>query len=111
MKRLISHFVVTVLIATLGSGGALAQSSRSFSAMGTGPSCQLSGEDGTFSGGYENVGSFAANVQTSNGSGLLLIRPSLVTGLFTDERVNQQQEQLRDVRGDCGRGYQGLRDS
>jgi hypothetical protein len=89
MKTLISRFVVVVLIATLGSGIATAQSSGSFSAMGTGASCQISRSDGTFSGGYENVGSFTASVQTSNANGLaLLIRPSLDTGLYTDTNVS-----------------------
>jgi hypothetical protein len=106
MKTLISRFVIAVLIATLGSGIATAQSSGSFSAMGTGASCQLSGSDGTFSGGYGNVGSFTANVQTSNGNGLaLLIRPSLATGLYTDTNVstsNKNSSGISSATADVG---------
>src|SRR6266849_4200762 len=81
--RLASVFAVAVL----GSGLALAQSSGNFSATATGASCAI-GADGTFNGGTL-VNVFTSNISTSNGSGVTLnIRPSLVTGLFTQTKID-----------------------
>src|SRR5262245_14611186 len=78
---------VTALVAVLGSRLALAQSSGNFSATGTPASCAI-GTDGSFSGGT-GVHLFSADISTANGSGVTLnIRPSLVTGLFTDTKIS-----------------------
>jgi len=66
---------------------ALAQSSGNFSATGTPAACVI-GAGGTFTGGT-GVQVFSSNISTSNGSGVtLLVRPSLVTGLFTRTKID-----------------------
>jgi hypothetical protein len=73
-------------IATLIAPVALAQSSGNFSASGSSAACSI-GDGGVLSGGIV-AASFTANISTSNGSGNTLdIRPSLVTGLFTDTKI------------------------
>jgi len=68
-------------------GPAFAQSSGNFSATGTPASCAI-GTGGNFNGGTQQT-VFSADISTSNGSGVTLdIRPSLVTGLFTDTRIS-----------------------
>ncbi len=74
---------VCVLISTL----AFAQSSGNFNAMGTAAECAI-GSDGSFSNG-STLAEFTTQVQTSNANGLmLLVRPSLVTGLFTQTKLS-----------------------
>ena len=87
MKKFASVLAVAVLIAVLGSGAALAQSSGNFSATSTAASCAI-GAGGTFSGGT-GIKIFSSNISTSNGNGVTLdIRPSLVTGLFTQTKID-----------------------
>src|SRR5437867_9444627 len=84
MKKLLSVFTVTGLFAV---GLAFAQSSGNFSATATGASCAI-GAGGTPSGGTSTT-IFSANISTSSGNGVTLdIRPSLVTGLFTDTKID-----------------------
>jgi len=65
----------------------LAQSSGNFTAAGTSASCVI-GDGGVLSGGT-SLGSFTANISTGSGNGTTLdIRPGLVTGLFTDTKIN-----------------------
>ena len=87
MKQIASVFAVSALILVSMTTTALAQSSGNFSATGTGAACTI-GDGGTLGGGTgEQI--FKANISTSNGSGVTLnIRPSLVTGLFTDTKVS-----------------------
>src|SRR6266404_4866103 len=74
---------LTIAVASV----ALAQSSGNFSATGTSASCVI-GSGGAFSGGT-TLGSFTANISTGSGNGTTLnIRPDLVTGLFTDTKIN-----------------------
>jgi hypothetical protein len=83
MKRL-AVVVCTVLMAC---GSALAQSSGNFSATGTPAECVI-GAGGQFTGGT-GVQIFSSDISTSNGSGVtLLVRPSLVTGLFTRTKID-----------------------
>jgi len=83
MKKLTTVFAV----ATLGSGLVFAQSSGNFSATATGASCVI-GSNGSLSGGTTQT-IFQSNISTSSGSGVTLdIRPSLVTGLFTDTKIS-----------------------
>ena len=80
-------FTTVCGVAVLISGLAFAQSSGNFSATATAASCAI-GAGGTFSGGT-GVKLFSTNISTSSGSGVTLdIRPSLVTGLFTDTKIS-----------------------
>ena len=76
-----------VLITAAGLG--FAQSSGNFSASATAASCAI-GAGGTFSGGTgPGLKLLSANISTSNGNGVTLdIRPSLVTGLFTQTKID-----------------------
>ena len=87
MRTLASVFAVAALVTVLGSGLALAQSSGNFSATGTPASCAI-GTGGNFNGGTQ-VKIFSADISTSNANGVTLdVRPSLVTGLFTDTKIS-----------------------
>lgn len=87
MKKSVVILGIAVLIAVFASGFAFAQSSGNFSATATAASCAI-GTGGAFSGGT-GVKIFSANISTSNGSGVTLdIRPSLVTGLFTQTKID-----------------------
>src|SRR5262245_20639796 len=86
MKRIATTLVLTTSL--LASATAvLAQSSGNFSATGTGAACTI-GAGGVLGGGTgEQI--FRTNITTSNANGVTLnIRPSLVTGLFTDTKIN-----------------------
>ena len=83
--------VVMVLFAVvaLSVTNASAQSSGSFNASGTKAACTI-GDGGEFGDSGAGVNLLTTTVKTSNGSGVtLLIRPSLVTGLFTDTKISQ----------------------
>jgi hypothetical protein len=87
MRKLASLLAVAALFTVPGSRVALAQSSGNFSATGTPASCAI-GTGGNFNGGTQ-VKVFSSDISTSNGSGVTLdIRPSLVTGLFTDTKIS-----------------------
>jgi hypothetical protein len=81
---------LAILSLTIASGTAYAQSSGNFSATATNASCAI-GAGGTFSGGTGGIplSSFIANISTGSGSGTTLdIRPDLVTGLFTQTKID-----------------------
>jgi hypothetical protein len=83
IKKLAGAFAMAMLIAPI----AFAQSNGNFSASGSSAACAI-GAGGVLSGGIV-ASQFTANISTSNGSGTTLdIRPSLVTGLFTDTKIN-----------------------
>jgi hypothetical protein len=100
MRSLISVIAATILIATLGSGVALAQSSGNFSGSYFEAACAINNGGGTapvtFTGGVcTNQATdgtceiLNTGVKTSSGSGVtLLIQPSGVTGLYTDTKVS-----------------------
>src|SRR5882672_7430601 len=80
-------FVIVFTLAVSTAPKAFAQSSGNFSATATAASCAI-GAGGAFSGGT-GVKIFSSNISTSNGNGVTLnIRPSLVTGLFTDTKIS-----------------------
>ncbi len=86
MKKPILVITFFVLIASFGATMGFAQSSGSFNASGTNAACAI-GVGGGFNGGND-VELLTTYVQTSNGQGVtLVIRPSLVTGLFTDTKI------------------------
>ena len=86
---------VTVLLAILfvtalyNSTAVLAQSSGSFSASYGATQCAISNSDGTLSGGIAGNSLPDVMVKVSSGSGVaLVITPSLVTGLYTKNKVS-----------------------
>ena len=86
MKRIVSTFAfaIPLLIPPIS----FAQSNGNFSASGSGAACQINSSSGGLSGGIA-VNSFTTNISTSNGNGVTLdVRPSLVTGLFTDTKIS-----------------------
>ncbi len=84
MRKLLVLFSVGSLSTAL----AFAQASGSFNAAGTNQACAI-GAGGEFNGGAGKLSVLTTTVQTSNGQGVtLLIRPSLVTGLFTTTRIS-----------------------
>ena len=115
MRSLISVLAVTILIATLGSGIAFAQSSGNFS-YGTSPqnetACVMD-NNGVISGGETCeesctidstgvstctqpsgtcMGHAVAGIKTSAGAGnIFVVRPSAVIGLLTDVTVSSKQ--------------------
>lgn len=77
-------FVLLLLV--FASQFALSQSGN-FSATGTSASCVI-GNGGVLSGGTA-LNSLVTNIATSAGSGLTLdIRPSVVTGLFSEDKID-----------------------
>ncbi len=87
MKKITSYCVVALLTLAVTTATVYAESSGNFSAIGTGAACAI-GDGGGLSGGTEQH-VFTANIATSNGNGVtLLIRPSLVTGLFTETKID-----------------------
>jgi len=77
-----------ILIAALSAGITFGQSSGNFSATGSGAACTIDSGTGALSGGLV-VNSFTTNISTSNGNGVTLdVRPSFVTGLFTDTKIS-----------------------
>jgi len=84
VKKLAGAFAVAMLFSPV----VFAQSSGNFSATGSGASCVIDSTSGKLSGGTM-VNSFTTNISSSNGNGVTLdIRPSLVTGLFTDTKIS-----------------------
>src|SRR5258707_11454397 len=78
---------IGIVTSLLGSTLAFGQSSGNFSATATAASCAI-GVGGSFSGGT-GVKIFSANISTSSWNGVTLnIRPSLVTGLFSDTKIS-----------------------
>src|SRR5258706_9391303 len=85
MRKLV---VALFLSFVLTASSAFAQSSGNFSATATAATCAI-GAGGTFSGGMTGTKIFSSNISTSNGNGVTLnIRPSLVTGLFTQTKID-----------------------
>lgn len=83
MKQVASIAAAVLLACSIG----FAQSNGNFSASGSSAACEI-GAGGVLSGGIV-ASSFTTNISTSNGNGVTLdIRPSLVTGLFTDTKID-----------------------
>ena len=83
-KKIATVIAVLAFVTTV----AFAQSNGNFSATGSGLACTIDSKTGALSGGL-TVDSFTTYVSTSNGNGVTLdIRPSLVTGLFTDTKIS-----------------------
>ncbi len=77
-----------MLLVALGAIPAFGQSSGNFSASGTAAACTI-GTDGSFGSSGTSLTLLDANISTSSGNGVTLdIRPALVTGLFTDTKID-----------------------
>jgi hypothetical protein len=97
MRKLTSVYFLAVLMVVFGSGLSLAQSNGNFSATGIGAACVISQADGTFGsaacatpapGSSAQCGMLQSTISMSGASGnTLLIRPSLVTGLYTNTNL------------------------
>jgi hypothetical protein len=88
MKRVGWSILTVALMLACGPTAAVAQSSGSFSASINSGACALNNMNGSLSGGIPNLAN--VTVQTPNSSQTtLLIRPSLVTGLFTNTQISK----------------------
>ena len=84
MRKLVAYLAAGTLSTVL----AFAQASGNFNASGTNAACAI-GTNGDFNGGAGPLSVLTTYVKTSNGSGVtLLIRPSLVTGLYTNTKID-----------------------
>src|SRR5712692_3010098 len=84
-------FLLAILFVTAlyNTPAVLAQSSGSFSASYGATQCAISNNDGTLTGGINGTSLPDVTVKVSSGSGVaLVITPSLVTGLFTDNKLS-----------------------
>jgi hypothetical protein len=86
--------------ALVAAGPALAASSGNFTAVDDNFNCTINSANGSFNGSGESsvsaghvfeIGSHNISIQISNGSGTaLVVTPSLVTGLFTDNQITSK---------------------
>lgn len=85
MRKLSTGIAIAVL-AMFVAGSAFAQSSGNFSASTGIAQCAISDSTGALSGGITSIPD--VTVKVSSGSGVaLVITPSVVTGLFTDNKI------------------------
>jgi hypothetical protein len=91
MRKVTFLFAVLFVTALFNSTAVLAQSSGSFSASYGATQCAISNSDGTFPPDSGITGNSLPDVtvKVSSGSGVaLVITPSLVTGLYTKNKVS-----------------------
>jgi len=90
MRKVTCLLAVLFVTALCNSTTVLAQSSGSFSASYGATQCAISNNDGTLTGGIAGTSLPDVTVKVSSGSGVaLVITPSLVTGLYTQNKLNQ----------------------
>ena len=85
------RLILAVLFLTVlyHSATAFAQSSGSFSASYNATQCSITASDGTLTGGMGDTSLPDVTVKVSSGSGVaLVITPSLVTGLYTNNKLS-----------------------
>jgi hypothetical protein len=86
MKGIFGFLTAATFVGMLFAASALAQSSGNFSASTGIAECAISDSTGALSGGIDAVPDIT--VKVSSGSGVALVMtPSLVTGLFTDNKI------------------------
>ncbi len=86
MKRMVGFLTAAAFVGMLFAANVFAQSSGNFAASVGESECAIAASDGTFSGGIASVPDIT--VKVSGGSGVaLVITPSLVTGLFTNNKI------------------------
>ena len=89
MRKFRLILTVLVITALYNSATVFAQSSGSFSASFNATQCSITAKDGTLSGGISVTSLPDVTVKVSSGSGVaLVITPSLVTGLYTNNKLS-----------------------
>ena len=89
MKKFGLIFGVLFLTVLYHSATGFAQSSGSFSASFDATQCAVTAKDGTLTGGIGGTSLPDVTVKVSSGSGVaLVITPSLVTGLYTNNKLS-----------------------
>ncbi len=98
MKRIFGFLTVAAFAGMLFAANALAASSGNFSATVDNMQCQINSATGKFNGTASTltsagsvweIGANDITVQIANGSGTtLIVTPSLITGLFTDNKIS-----------------------
>src|SRR5262245_61610913 len=90
MRHAIFMLTVLCVVAVFHTTPVLAQSSGSFSASYSAIKCQINDTNGTLSGNIAQKSLPEVTAKGSSGSGVaLVITPSLVTGLYTNNKLNQ----------------------
>jgi hypothetical protein len=90
MRKVTFLLAVLFVTALYNSTAVLAQSSGSFSASFGATQCAISNSDGSLTGGIAGNSLPDVTVKVSSGSGVaLVITPSLVTGLYTKNKLSQ----------------------
>jgi hypothetical protein len=86
------QFIISMglaLAVTLASGLAFAQSSGNFTASYNSTQCAIAASDGTLTGGITATSLPDVTVKVSSGNGVaLVVTPSLVTGLYTKNKLS-----------------------
>ena len=90
MRKVTFLLAILFVTALYNTTAVLAQSSGSFSASFGATQCAISNSVGTLSGGITGNSLPDVTVKVSSGNGVaLVITPSLVTGLYTQNKLNQ----------------------
>src|SRR5258708_1903011 len=85
-KKVLGGIAIALLATFVAGSAAFAQSSGNFSASVGTAECAITDSTGVLTGGINSVPDIT--VKVSSGSGVaLVITPSLVTGLFTDNKI------------------------
>ena len=85
---IMSLALVVTLSLTLTSGAIFAQSSGNFSASFDATVCAITASDGTLKGGITSASLPDVKINVSGGNVALVITPSLVTGLYTKNKLS-----------------------
>lgn len=90
MRKVTFLLAILFVTALYNTTAVLAQSTGSFSASFGATQCAISNSIGTLSGGITSNSLPDVTVKVSSGNGVaLVITPSLVTGLYTQNKLNQ----------------------
>ena len=90
MRKVSLLLAILFVTALYNTTAVLAQSTGSFSASFGATQCAISNSIGTLSGGITGTSLPDVTVKVSSGNGVaLVITPSLVTGLYTQNKLNQ----------------------
>ena len=90
MRKVTFLLAILFVTALYNTTAVLAQSTGSFSASFGATQCAISNSIGTLSGGITGTSLPDVTVKVSSGNGVaLVITPSLVTGLYTQNKLNQ----------------------
>ena len=99
MKKLVYFLLVFSLILTIGQGSAFAESSGNFAADIATAACMINGTTGNLGGGLTGT-ALSTTIRTPNSSSTALVmRPSLVTGLFTRTKVDRSVSDFTAIAG------------